>query len=100
MSDPADPPSDHAGRVAVALRYDAPNAPTVVASGRGHLAAAILAKAEEAGVPVDENPALAEALAALPVGDAIPVELYRAVAAVIGFVLLQAAKGNEGPTGR
>ncbi|WP_075217022.1 EscU/YscU/HrcU family type III secretion system export apparatus switch protein [Mongoliimonas terrestris] len=92
----AAPPPDPTGRVAVALRYDAPNAPSVVASGRGHLAAAILAKAEEAGVPVDENPALAEALAALPVGDEIPVELYRAVAAVIGFVLQTAKQGDGG----
>nr|WP_181706075.1 EscU/YscU/HrcU family type III secretion system export apparatus switch protein [Chthonobacter rhizosphaerae] len=81
-----------AGRVAVALRYDAPGAPTVIASGRGHLAAAILAKAAEAGVPIDENPLLADALASLDIGDEIPTDLYRAVAEVIGFVLRAAEK--------
>lgn len=73
--------------IAVALRYEAPNAPTVVATGRGYLAEAILERAREAGVVIEENPLLAEALSRLELDEEIPVELYRAVAEVIGFVL-------------
>ncbi len=83
MSDP--PPEE--SRTAVALRYEAPDAPTVVATGRGETAEAILAAAREAGVPVEENPALAEALATLKLDETIPEDLYRAVAAVIAAVL-------------
>lgn len=69
-------------RRATALRYDRARdrAPKVVASGRGHIAAAILERAREAGVPVREDPALAEALARLDLTAEIPEELYAAVA--------------------
>lgn len=87
MSQPDDPT-----RVAVALRYQAPNAPTVVATGRGYVADAIVARAEEAGVAIEENPLLAEALSQLELDQEIPVELYRAVAEVIGFVLRAAER--------
>lgn len=73
--------------VAVALLYERPSAPRVVATGRGELGQAIIDAAREHGVPLEENPELAEALAAIPLDDEIPVELYRAVAAVIAFVL-------------
>lgn len=81
-----DPEPEHR-RIAVALRYEAPHAPTVVATGKGHVAEAILERARAAGVMVEENPLLAEALATLELDETIPVELYRAVAEVIGFVL-------------
>lgn len=77
--------------IAVALRYDAPDAPTVVATGRGHVAEAILAAARDAGVPVEENPPLAAALSRLELDDTIPEELYRAVAEVVAAVLRAAA---------
>jgi flagellar biosynthesis protein len=68
-------------RRAAALRYtDADEAPEVVAAGAGEIARRILEAAREAGVPVREDPALAEALAQLDVGRAIPPELYVAVA--------------------
>ncbi len=72
---------------AVALRYVAPDAPTVVATGAGETAEAIVAAAREAGVPVEENPALAEALSTLELDQTIPEDLYRAVAEVIAAVL-------------
>lgn len=86
---PLSPPPDTAGepRTAVALRYDAPDAPTVVATGRGETAEAILAAAREAGVPVEENAPLAAALSRLKLDQTIPVELYRAVAEVIAAVI-------------
>lgn len=69
-------------RSAAALRYDAgkEGAPTVVAAGRGEIAAKICEAARGAGIPVREDKLLAEALAVLEVGTAIPPELYRAVA--------------------
>jgi flagellar biosynthesis protein len=70
------------GRRATALRYVAgqDGAPRVVASGRGHVAEQILERAREAGVPVREDPALLEALAALELEREIPEELFAAVA--------------------
>ncbi len=75
--------------VAVALRYVAgeTDAPVVVAKGRGYLAQRIRAEAEKHGVPVVEDPPLARTLYRLVrVGQAIPQELYAAVAEVLAFV--------------
>ena len=67
---------------AAALRYERGTdvAPKLVAAGAGHVADRILELAREAGVPVREDGALAEALARLQVDLAIPPELYAAVA--------------------
>lgn len=73
--------------LAVALRYDAPSAPTVVAVGRGELGQRIIDTAREHGVPVQENPALAEALSTIALDDHIPEQLYEAVAVIIAFIL-------------
>ena len=43
--------------VTAALRYTGDGAPQVVAAGKGHLAAQILERAREAGVPVHRDPA-------------------------------------------
>jgi flagellar biosynthesis protein len=67
-------------KTASALSYGGSGAPKVVATGRGKIAERILEVAREAGVPVREDPALAEALASLELGDEIPAELYQAVA--------------------
>jgi flagellar biosynthesis protein len=67
-------------RRASAVRYDGGTAPSVVASGRGHVADAILEAARAAGVPVREDAVLAEALASLELGLEVPPELYQAVA--------------------
>ena len=74
---------------AVALRYDnGMDAPVCVAKGLDHLALRIRAMAEDNRVPVIENPPLARALyASVDLDQPIPVEHYRAVAEVIGFVL-------------
>jgi flagellar biosynthesis protein len=73
--------------LAVALSYERPNAPRVVAKGRGEVGQAIIDTARAHGVPLEHNPALAEALSQIELDDAIPEELYRAVATVIAFVL-------------
>ena len=74
---------------AVALRYEpGMAAPICVAKGVDGLALRIREIAGEHRVPVIENPPLARALhATVEVDDEIPVEHYRAVAEVIGFVL-------------
>ncbi len=83
-----------AGRlpIAVALRYDGTGAPRVTAKGRAELAERIVAAAREHGIPLQDDPALAPALAAvlsrIPLGDEIPETLYRAVAEVIAFAYL------------
>jgi flagellar biosynthesis protein len=57
----------------------------VVAAGAGLIADRIVNAAREAGVPVREDPALAEALAALDLGQEIPEDLYTAVAEVLAW---------------
>lgn len=76
-------------KLAVALEYEkgTRNAPRVVAKGHGLIAEAIIAKAIEHGIVVDTNASLAQALAGVEIDDTIPIELYEAVAEVIGFVL-------------
>lgn len=74
---------------AVALRYeDGMDAPICVAKGLDHLALRIRALAEDNRVPIIENKPLARALyASVDLDQPIPVEHYRAVAEIIGFVL-------------
>lgn len=91
MSDETPPPP-----LAVALRYDAPDAPKVVAVGRGELGQRIIDTAREHGVPLESNPALAEALSTIELDAAIPEALYEAVAAIIAFIL-SAARQPQAP---
>ena len=75
---------------AVALKYVAGEtpAPECVAKGLDALALRIREVAEEAGVPVVEDPPLARALyAAVEVDEAIPAQHFEAVAKVIGFIM-------------
>jgi flagellar biosynthesis protein len=81
--------------LAIALRHARPRAPRVVATGRGEIGQAIIDAAKAHGVPLEQNPELAEALAQVPLDDEIPEELYRAVATVIAFVLRTAKRAPE-----
>ncbi|MBJ7519910.1 MAG: EscU/YscU/HrcU family type III secretion system export apparatus switch protein [Solirubrobacteraceae bacterium] len=67
-------------RRAAALRYEGDGAPRVVATGAGEIAERIIKNAIEAGVPVRDDAALAEALARVEINQEIPSELYQAVA--------------------
>lgn len=75
-------------RLAVALQYDGGStAPRVTAKGQGPVADKIVETARAAGVPVEEDALLAQALSCVELDEHIPEDLYKAVAQVIGFVL-------------
>lgn len=80
--------------LAVALHYEkgTREAPRVVAKGRGHLADRIVELAKQNDIVIEANPVLAEALGGIELDDTIPIELYEAVAIVIGYVLQVGAK--------
>ena len=86
---PADPQ-----KLAVALEYErgSREAPRVIAKGRGLIAERIIALAEENDIVIESNPALAKALSGVELEDEIPVELFEAVAEIIGFVLRARAR--------
>lgn len=78
--------------LAVALRYDAPDAPRVVAIGHGEIGDRIVETARKHGVPLEANGPLAQALSTVKLDSEIPEELYEAMALVIAFVMRAAAK--------
>ena len=82
--------------VAVALTYDAPNSPRVVASGRGLIGQKIIEAAEAHGVPIEKNAVLAEALSTIELETEIPERLYVAVAEILAFVLRAAEDRRPG----
>ena len=73
---------------AVALQYHKGMvAPLIVAKGQDLVAQKIKGLAREAKVPIVENRPLARALyASADIGDAVPSELYQAVAEVLAYV--------------
>ena len=73
---------------AAALGYDrgTDQAPRILARGGGDVAARILARAEEHGIPVEQDPDLLQCLGSLEVGCEIPVEAYAAVAQILAFL--------------
>lgn len=92
QSENLDENPDHLGsdepKQATALKYDlkADQAPEVVATGTGDVAAEIVRVAEASDVPVYRDPSLARALGQLELGSSVPQELYKAVAEVLVFV--------------
>jgi flagellar biosynthesis protein len=78
--------------LAVALQYEKGGAPRVVAKGRGEIGERIVEIARANGVPLEENAALAAALAEVELEDEIPLELYKAVAEVLLFILKVSGK--------
>lgn len=75
-------------RKAVALKYEPGerSAPVVIAKGKGHLADAIISKATENGVPIQEDRSLVEVLSKLDIDQEIPPELYALVAEILSFI--------------
>ena len=73
-------------RRATALHYTHGDvAPKVTATGAGLFAERIIAAAREAGVPVREDRALAQALAALDLGSGVPEAMWKAVAEALAW---------------
>ena len=74
---------------AVALQYRPPiqASPKVLAKGRNLIALRIRARAEELGIPIVENPPIAQLLyKTAKIDREIPAELYQAVAEVLAYV--------------
>ncbi|HEV2213886.1 MAG TPA: EscU/YscU/HrcU family type III secretion system export apparatus switch protein [Terracidiphilus sp.] len=77
---------------AIALGFDfsTMETPKLLAKGRNLLAEEIKTEARWAGVPIVENPPLARSLyRAVEVGQAIPVDLYAAVASILAYLYRQ-----------
>ena len=75
-------------KTAAALSYDQlkQSSPRMTALGKGLVAEEILKKAAEHNVPVLEDASLVELLSELNINEAIPEELYQAVAEVFAFI--------------
>ena len=74
---------------AVALKYDvgSPDAPKILAMGRGHMATQIIERANNAKVTIFQNPLLARALYfSGEIGKEIQERLYQAVAVVLAYI--------------
>lgn len=88
---------------AVALEYNPESmaAPVVLAKGRNLLAQKIKREARWHGIPIVENPPLAQALyRAAEVGQTIPAKLYTAVAEILAFIFrTQRMVNTPPPTG-
>jgi flagellar biosynthesis protein len=81
-------------KIASAIGYSVEDAaPRLLASGRGKTAERIITLAQEAGVTVIEDPALAVLLEAeVQAGDIIPVWCWEATAKILAFVFAQKEK--------
>jgi len=75
-------------KLAVALKHELgkPDAPRVVASGKGSFAERIISRAIEHDVPVHKDDHLATLLSKVSVPSYIPAELFEAVARVLAFI--------------
>jgi len=73
---------------AAALSYDRSTdiSPRVTATGKGLIAEEIIKTAKDNDVPILEDASLVELLSKLNIDEAIPEELYEAVAEVFAFV--------------
>jgi flagellar biosynthetic protein FlhB len=81
---------------AVALEYhlETMRAPVVTAKGQNYMALRIRQEADRHGVPIVENPPLAQALyKTCEVGSEIPVALYRAVAEILAYIFRLTKEG-------
>ena len=71
---------------AIALRYDGEHAPKITAKGEDEIAQAIIQLALDNQVPIYENASLVQWLSQLNIGDEIPEQLYKVIAAILAFV--------------
>lgn len=73
---------------AIALSYNPNeyNSPKVIAKGKGKIAENILENANLNDIPIYEDSNLVELMSQLDLNDAIPEDLYEAVAEVFAFI--------------
>ncbi|MCD4744272.1 MAG: EscU/YscU/HrcU family type III secretion system export apparatus switch protein [Desulfobacteraceae bacterium] len=73
---------------AVAIKYDSKEdiAPRIKAKGAGAVAENIIELAKKHGVPIKDDPDLVEILSQLNIDEAIPPDVYVAVAELLSFV--------------
>jgi flagellar biosynthesis protein len=83
-------------RLAVALEYSGQGAPRVTAKGEAAVADTIARLAEEHGIPLQRDEALAAVLTQVELNQEIPEALYRAVAEVIAFAYIATGRFPEG----
>jgi len=83
-------------KLAVALKHEfgKPEAPRVVASGRGSFAERLIERAHENDIPVHKDDHLAALLSKVSVPSTIPTELFEAVARVLAFIYRVNGKAN------
>ena len=83
-------------QLVIALEYEQKDqrAPRVIAKGQGAIGEKIIETARANGIPIREDALLAASLAAIELGEEIPVELYKAVAEVLGFILRLSRKNR------
>jgi flagellar biosynthesis protein len=96
------PEQNRKNQLAVALHYESPGTPRVIAKGRGEVGQKIIDVAREHGVPIEENASLAGALSEVELGNEIPLELYKAVAEVLLFLMRMSGvrPGKKAATGQ
>jgi flagellar biosynthesis protein FlhB len=76
--------------VALEFSFESMQAPTVLTKGRNLHALKIREEAQWAGVPIVENPPLAQSIyKSVEEGQAIPYELYAAVAGILAYLYRQ-----------
>lgn len=109
--DPIGPPRPRWGDpkprapIAIALDYkkggklDPKAGPRVAATGKGAVAEQILQIAFERGIPVREDPDLAQILSTLEVDSVIPVDALAAVAEILSYLYRLNGKVLDGRTG-
>lgn len=87
--------SDRLTAVALEDRADQRRVPKVTAAGRGKIAEQILQLAEDNGIKIREDSALAEMLAQIEIDSPIPPEAFSAVAEIMTYVYR--ANGQPNP---
>jgi len=83
--------------VALSFDFETMEPPKVLAKGRNLLAEQIKSEARWAGIPIVENPPLARSLYRhVEPGQAIPFDLYAAVAAILAYLYRQQVEQRMG----
>ncbi|WP_372872621.1 EscU/YscU/HrcU family type III secretion system export apparatus switch protein [Shewanella sp.] len=75
-------------KIAVALQYDGEGAPRVTAKGEQLLAEEIISLAQQSGIYIHKDAALASFLSTLELNDPIPRELFILIAELLSFVYM------------